>query len=110
MVQAWMFKDGPESQYDPHKGADVSLTELAERGILYWCLDADHHDTDPELAKIRKERGYKNFDIITISPAMPNFEDKMKIFFDEHLHDDEEIRMVLDGSGYFDVRGTDEVW
>jgi 1,2-dihydroxy-3-keto-5-methylthiopentene dioxygenase len=31
---------------------------VAELGVLHWVLDADAYETDPELKKIRKERGY----------------------------------------------------
>lgn len=31
---------------------------LAELGVLSWKLDADNHETDAELKKIREERGY----------------------------------------------------
>ena len=34
----------------------------------------------------------------------------MKIFFTEHLHADDEIRLVMDGSGFFDIRDDKDKW
>ena len=68
-------------------------------------------DTDPEFEGIRKARGYSYTDLVHIAPEkLPDYEKKLRIFFTEHLHTDEEIRFCLDGSGYFDVRAKDERW
>jgi 1,2-dihydroxy-3-keto-5-methylthiopentene dioxygenase len=84
---------------------------VAELGVLHWVLDADAYETDPELEKIRKERGYDYEDIILVSPEkLENYEAKIKSFFEEHIHTDEEVRYCLDGSGYFDVRDSEDNW
>lgn len=58
------------------------------------------------------ERGYKNRDEVTVSPATMGdaYESKVKMFFAEHLHEDEEIRYIRDGEGYFDVRDREDEW
>lgn len=65
-----------------------------------------------DVDAIAKERGYKNRDEITVSPEKMGaiYEEKVKSFFAEHLHEDEEIRYILDGEGFFDVRNGGDDW
>lgn len=74
-------------------------------------MDADNYEEEGKLAKIRAERGYNYSDMIECIPEkMNNYEETLKRFFQEHIHADEEIRFVLAGSGYFDVRDTNDQW
>ena len=66
-------------------------------------LSSNTHTTD--------DRGYSYADIITVHPdKLPEYDTKVKAFFEEHIHDAEEIRYILGGSGFFDVRNKDDEW
>uniref|UniRef100_A0A2P2K458 Acireductone dioxygenase n=1 Tax=Rhizophora mucronata TaxID=61149 RepID=A0A2P2K458_RHIMU len=114
VIQAWYMDNSNEGQRLPHHKDPkefVSLEQLEEIGVLSWRLDADKYETDEDLKKLREERGYSYMDFIECCPEkLPNYEEKIKNFFEEHLHTDEEIRYCLDGSGYFDVRSCNDQW
>lgn len=113
-LEAWYMDGSEEDQRRPHRlepHQPVSLEQLKELGVLYWQLNADIYESDPELQQIRKDRGYSYMDIITIhKDTLPNYEEKLKTFFEEHLHLDDEIRYILDGQAYFDVRDKEDRW
>lgn len=68
-------------------------------------------DVDGVLDQIKKNRGYTYEDELVCSKeCLANYEEKLKIFYTEHLHTDEEIRLVTEGSGYFDVRDKNDQW
>lgn len=55
---------------------------------------------------------YASRDEITISPDAMGaaYEDKIRMFYDEHMHEDQEIRYILKGTGYFDIRDAKNRW
>ncbi|ETS75679.1 1,2-dihydroxy-3-keto-5-methylthiopentene dioxygenase [Pestalotiopsis fici W106-1] len=107
-MRAYWYDNLEGDQRLPHdSGRDLTTSELERLGVLYYRL--------PEVEgvdKLAAERGYKNRDQITVSPEKMGdvYEEKVKSFFHEHLHEDEEIRYIRDGKGYFDVRSRDDEW
>jgi 1,2-dihydroxy-3-keto-5-methylthiopentene dioxygenase len=53
---------------------------------------------------------YTYEDEITVESTMKNYEENLESFFAEHLHADDEIRLILEGSGFFDIRDCDDKW
>ncbi|XP_027199879.2 acireductone dioxygenase 1 [Dermatophagoides pteronyssinus] len=116
MVQAWYMNDNDNEDQRSERHLSppnyIDIDELKTKtGILYWNIDADNYKNDENFQKIRQERGYDYQDELEISKTkIDDYENKLKIFFTEHLHSDEEIRFCLNGSGYFDVRDRDDRW
>ena len=87
----------------------VSADVLDGLGVLSWSGITG--DEDPLLAKIRADRGYSYTDVVHVCPEkLPEYETKIRNFYREHIHYDEEIRYIMEGSGYFDVRDIDDRW
>ncbi|XP_030748930.1 1,2-dihydroxy-3-keto-5-methylthiopentene dioxygenase [Sitophilus oryzae] len=115
MVQAWyMNNESYDKREEHHKSPPeyVSLDDLFEiSGVEYYKINIDTLKSDGVLDKIKSDRGYTYEDEITISPdRLPNYEEKLQIFYSEHLHTDEEIRLCVEGSGYFDIRDNNDQW
>ncbi|RKF63146.1 1,2-dihydroxy-3-keto-5-methylthiopentene dioxygenase [Erysiphe neolycopersici] len=104
----WYQDDDSSDQRCPHdSGRDVSPDYLAQIGVLYYRMNSEK-----EVDQLAKQRHYRNRDVITVSPEKMGslYEEKVRSFFTEHLHEDEEIRYILDGAGYFDVRSKTDEW
>ncbi|KAF8901929.1 Acireductone dioxygenase ARD family [Gymnopilus junonius] len=106
-MRAYYFDNLPGDQrllHDYVPSRPVSKETLDKLNVKYWIIPVDGHE--PKVDEIAKERGYKNRDLINVTKEGLGelYEEKIKTFFQEHLHEDEEIRYILSGSGFFDVR------
>ncbi|XP_067613544.1 acireductone dioxygenase isoform X4 [Eurosta solidaginis] len=115
MVKVWyMDKEDNDQRLEHHIKPPhyISLEELYKKtGVEYFFINSKNYEEDELLSTIRKRRNYTFEDEITCSKlCISEFESKLKTFYVEHLHTDEEIRLVLDGSGYFDVRDGSDNW
>ncbi|XP_018334730.1 1,2-dihydroxy-3-keto-5-methylthiopentene dioxygenase [Agrilus planipennis] len=116
MVRAWYMDDdtSTDQRLEHHQNPPhfVNLDELFQlTGVEYFPISIDSYKSDGKLEELKKKRGYTYEDEICCSrDTLPNYEEKLKSFFKEHLHTDEEIRFILEGSGYFDVRDKYDKW
>ncbi|GLV41462.1 Acireductone dioxygenase 1 [Carabus blaptoides fortunei] len=115
MVQAWyMDNETTDQRLLHHRNPPeyINLKDLFKHtGVEYFKINPETYLTDGVLDEIKRKRGYTYEDELTCSKAcLQNYEEKLKMFYAEHLHTDEEIRLVLDGSGYFDVRDDNDNW
>lgn len=85
----------------------MTTDALAKVGVLYL-----HAPSLSDVDALAAERGYKNRDEVKVSPQTMGdvYEEKVRSFFHEHLHEDEEIRYIRGGKGYFDVRNEGDEW
>ncbi|XP_028156580.1 1,2-dihydroxy-3-keto-5-methylthiopentene dioxygenase-like [Ostrinia furnacalis] len=116
MNKAWYMDDETSDQRLQHHRNPpefISLDELYKKtGVEIFVLNVDTYATDGVFDKIKKDRGYSYEDELVCSKECfgQAYEEKLKSFYTEHIHTDEEIRFVLEGSGYFDVRDDKDQW
>ncbi|KAI4090313.1 MAG: hypothetical protein L6R37_007906 [Teloschistes peruensis] len=91
---------------------ELRINHLSILGILYYSFPPWSPSSSSAIEELASTREYANRDEITISADAMGaaYEEKIKMFFEEHMHEDEEIRYILAGNGFFDVRDADDKW
>ncbi|XP_044259289.1 1,2-dihydroxy-3-keto-5-methylthiopentene dioxygenase-like [Tribolium madens] len=108
MVRAWYLEgDGLDNPRDEHQRLPpkfITLEDLYRKtGVEHHTLNVDTCETDGSLEKLKEEKGYKFEDFLE-TPSEANLVESYK----EHLHEEEESRLVLEGCGYYDIRDNEE--
>jgi len=62
----------------------------------------------PEIEALKRKNHYVTADVVVLSPQTPNVEHLLAMFRKEHYHPDDEVRLIVDGSGVFTIRGKDD--
>ena len=84
----------------------LSVEALRAEGLLYDRLSVV--DFQAPLEILKRERGYIKQDEIELRPTTAGLDAICAKFVDEHLHDEDEVRFILDGECVFDVRSRND--
>ncbi|KAH9840553.1 Acireductone dioxygenase ARD family [Rhodofomes roseus] len=107
-MRAYYMDEDPSDQRLPHdSGVAVPEEILDKLGVLRWYIPVDAEGKwESQVDVIADERSYRNRDIVFVTKEGmgDQFEANLKKFYHEHMHEDEEIRYIIEGGGYFDVR------
>lgn len=89
---------------------ELAPSALHDQGVFYQHVAPEPDLYQPVLDVIKKRHGYIEQDIIELRPNTPNLTEVLKKFDDEHLHEEDEVRFVLEGEAIFDIRSTADRW
>lgn len=92
------------------EGESIDAATLRDNGVYYAALPTDESGYRMAVDALKGERGYVEEDIVELSPQTPGLDELCAKFVDEHYHDDDEVRFVLEGDGIFDIRSDDDRW
>lgn len=98
-VKEFLLKKGLiYSSYD----APAELTQLLSKKTL---SDVEKEEVlksfEYRFSQLQKEQGYLSRDLIVLHDEVPGIEDMLAKFDKLHIHTDEEVRYIIDGSGIF---------
>lgn len=96
LYEHWDMSKMPESLKDKYQMIDEEKQQ-----ILSIFQD--------EIQDLAARRGYRTWDVITLSESTPNLEELLKKFEAVHTHTEDEIRAIVGGKGIFIIKGTDDV-
>jgi 1,2-dihydroxy-3-keto-5-methylthiopentene dioxygenase len=57
----------------------------------------------PKIDELKAQGGYVVADVIDVKPETPNLDAMLKRFSSEHWHDEDEVRLIVEGRGLFHI-------
>jgi 1,2-dihydroxy-3-keto-5-methylthiopentene dioxygenase len=57
----------------------------------------------PKIDALKERGGYVVADVIDVKPDTPNLDAMLKRFSSEHWHDEDEVRLIVEGRGLFHI-------
>ena len=57
----------------------------------------------PKIDELKRQGGYVIADVIDVKPDTPNLDAMLKRFSSEHWHDEDEVRLIVEGRGIFHI-------
>lgn len=113
-ANAWYRDDTEEDLEKPHL-TDPPQYLTADEVFMKTgvrIVKVEDCDDEEKQENLRKQGGYNHFDWLEITPEIlqDEYQKKLEQFYTEHLHTDEEVRLVTAGSGYFEIRDHDNKW
>jgi len=99
-----------KATWDDANGETLSREELENEGVLNQRLALEAADYQPSLDTLKTTNNYVEQDQVELLPDNPKLEEICAKFTDEHSHDDDEVRFVLEGEGIFDIRSRTDRW
>ena len=88
----------------------LGSADLEHYGVLSWSVPANETERAAMVETIKSERHYVDQDVVELSTDTPNIEAICAKFDKEHYHTEDEVRVVLEGDGIFDVRDDGDQW
>jgi 1,2-dihydroxy-3-keto-5-methylthiopentene dioxygenase len=94
----------------PPQTPACTLEDLRQIGVTYRFLSTDPSRYEPALAELCQQNGYTTRDQVSLAADTQNLNVLLDKFKDEHLHEEDEVRFVLEGAGIFDLRSAADRW
>ncbi|AIN98007.1 acireductone dioxygenase (ARD)-like protein, putative [Leishmania panamensis] len=118
MTECWYIPEEVADRREENRlspNVPGSYEALSEAGIFFRHFDPKEVSDDIEgfIQPLLKKLNYHSYDVVNLSPATlgeEKFEALAEQHFMEHTHEDDEVRLILEGQGYFDVRDANDKW
>ncbi|KAH0455137.1 hypothetical protein IEQ34_017061 [Dendrobium chrysotoxum] len=102
----WITDSIGEIGWSSSREGNISyISSICQKMVLSIGIWIKKIESEEELEKIREAGGCSYMDFLERGPGKAeSYDEKLKNFYREHMHADEQIRYGLEGGRYFDVR------